>query len=95
MTVARLDAVDAGLPRAISLFQRDRCFDENATRLSDRITVRLDGVELDEVTSYDVDLGKVVRRKRRQDGSFILSQGEPTYEELGGEVEVRWKAGAA
>lgn len=91
MSASRLDAVDRGLPRRLSVLPSDRHYDDGAKRLSDRIAVVLDGVELEEICSYDVDKGEVVRRRRTGSGSFILDErGIPTLERLGGHVEVRW-----
>jgi hypothetical protein len=90
MSSVRLDAVDRGLPRRLSTNPEDRSYDEAATRLSDRISIMLDGVELPEVASYDVDKGFITRRIRR-DGAFILDgKGVPAHETLRGSVEVRW-----
>lgn len=91
MSINRLDAVDSGLPRRLSVLSTDPHYDQAAKRLSDKIAVVLDGVELEEVCSYDVDKGEVVRRRRTSGGAFILdNQGIPTVERLGGHVEVRW-----
>lgn len=96
MSASRLDAVDRGLPRRLSVCSSDPGYDANAKKLSDRIAVFLDGVELPEVASYDVDRGMVTRRVRRADNSFILDeQGVPALEVLGGHVEVRWSKESA
>lgn len=95
MSAARLDAVDEGLPRRLSTLSGDLHYDEGAKRLSDRIAVMLDGVELDEVSSYDADSGRIVRRRRHHDGSLVLEEGVPTFETLKGVVEVRWSKGSA
>jgi hypothetical protein len=95
VSAARIDAVDKGLPRRLSTRSCDRDFDEAAGRLSDRIAVMLDGVELAEVAAYDADNGRIVRRKRGKDNSLILDeQGVPSFEVLTGEVEVRWSKGS-
>lgn len=91
MIGGRLDAVDAGLPRRVSTRPNDPHFDKLACRLSDRIAVLLDGCELEDVASWDVDACEVVRVKLRRDGSVLTDEaGLPTYERLRGIVEVRW-----
>jgi hypothetical protein len=91
VSAARLDAVDRGLPRRLSTCADDPAYDERAARLSDRIAVFLDGVELQEVASWDVDRGSVTRKIRREDGRPLCDEkGHPAYETLGGHVEVRW-----
>ena len=97
MSTARLDAVDRGIPRRLSVRKQDRFYDgEVAARLSDRIAVILNGNELPEVASWDVDKGEILGRVRRKDGSFILDgDGVPTLELMRGEVEVRWKKESA
>lgn len=95
MSTARLDAVDPGVPRRLSVRRGDPHFDDRALRLSDRIAVYLDGVELPEVSAWDVDKGLVIRRKHHADGTLVLSGGVPVHEELGGHVEVRWSKGSA
>jgi hypothetical protein len=91
MSTARLNAVDKGLPRRLSLHRNDPHYDPKAERLSDRVAVLIDGVELAECASWDVDKGVVTRRYRNHDGHFVFDdQGLPRLETLKGEVEVRW-----
>jgi hypothetical protein len=96
VSTTRIDAVSQGLPRRLSLRKGERGYDPNAHKLSDRIAVLMNGEELPECTSYDVDAGEVMRRCRRADGSFILdAEGVPALEVLKGIVEVRWSKGSA
>jgi hypothetical protein len=90
-----MDAVDRGIPRRFSCRPHDPFFDQGlVARMSDRVAVLLDGVELAEVTSWDVDKGEIVRRARRPDGNFMLDErGACTFERLNGAVEVRWLPG--
>lgn len=95
MTPSLLDAVDKGIPRRLSARRDDRYFDqEMVARMSDRVAVLLDGVELAEVASWDVEKGEVIRRRRNHDGGFMLDEtGTVTFERLTGRVEVRWLKG--
>jgi hypothetical protein len=93
VSAARLHAVDRGIPRRLSVRKSDRFHDpEIVARLDDKVAVLLDGRELPEVTSWDVDAGEITRRVRRDDGSFIFdTDGVPALEVMSGSVEVRWK----
>jgi hypothetical protein len=92
VTGAAFAQVDRGIPRKLSTKPGDRFYDaEVIGKLSDKIAVLFNGQELPEVASYDVDEGRVTRRRRRE-GCYVLDeQGVPTLETLRGEVEVRWK----
>lgn len=91
MAPPSLTAVGAGLPERLSALQSDARYDARAKGLSGRIDVLLDGKVLDEVSTYDVPAGEVMRKQRRRDGSVILDdRGIPTFELLKGKVEVRW-----
>jgi hypothetical protein len=93
MSAARLHAVDRGIPRRLSVRKSDRFHDpEIVARLNDKVAVLLDGRELPEVTSWDVDKGVVTRRYRNHDGEFVRDEaGIPLLERVTGSVEVRWK----
>lgn len=95
MSVASLDAVDRGIPRRLSARCDDRFFDQGmVARMHDRVSVFLDGVELPEVTSWDVDKGEIVRPIRDGDGTFVTDEtGAHTFVRLKGAVEVRWIPG--
>lgn len=92
MTVATLDAVDKGIPRRLSARPGDRFFDPGmVARLDERIAVMLDGRELADVASWDVDKGEIVRILRRYDGTATLDEsGAAATETRRDRVEVRW-----
>lgn len=84
-------AVDDGLPRRASLRKTDGHFVEDLGKYSDRIAVLLNGRELTEVTSWDVDTGEVVQMRRNRNGDPITDEnGAPTFMIYRGRVEVRW-----
>jgi hypothetical protein len=97
VSVASLDAVDRGIPRRLSARHEDRFFDQGmVARLTDRVAVLLDGVELEVVASYDVEKGEIVRQRRDSSGRAIIDEmGTPAFETLKGVVEVRWSKGSA
>jgi hypothetical protein len=75
MSAARLHAVDRGIPRRLSVRKSDRFHDpEIVARLNDKVAVLLDGRELPEVTSWDVDSGEITRRYRNHDGEFMRDE---------------------
>jgi hypothetical protein len=82
--------VDPGLPRRLSARKGHPHYDAAAEGLSDRVDVFLDGKRLDEVTAWDVDLGRIDRHARDAAGRLILERGAPTFETAYGHVEVRW-----
>ncbi|MEO6360251.1 MAG: hypothetical protein ABIO43_06725, partial [Sphingomicrobium sp.] len=91
MSAVSISAVDAGLPRTLSVRRDDPAFDKAAHRLTDRIDVLLNGQVLPEVASYDVDARTIVRVRRHDDGRPVLDEsGLPRHETLRGDVEVRW-----
>lgn len=85
------DFVDKGLPRRLSARKGDPHYDGRAEALSDKVDVILDGEVLAEVTSCDVDIGRIERRARGENGQLILDRGVPTFETSYGHVEVRWR----
>ena len=91
----KLSLVGPGLPERLSVLQGDVRYDEKAKSLSDRIDVFLDATLLEEVATYDVPAGKIVRQRRSySDGALILDErGVPELETLKGKVEVRWQRG--
>ena len=97
MSAARLNAVDEGLPRRLSVVRSFPNYDHEAKhRLSGRISIYLDGKELAEVAAWDVDEGWIARNRRYRDGALTLdSEGLPVIETLRGVVEVRWSKGSA
>ena len=96
MSVARLNAVDEGLPRSVSVLRSHPNYDHRAESLSSRISVYIDGLELPEVAVWDVDAGWVIRNRRYKNGAPALDgDGLPILETLRGTVEVRWSRGSA
>lgn len=91
MSPPKLTLVDGGLPECLSVLQSDANYDEKAKDLSGRIDVILDGRVLDEVSTYDVGGGFIVRQRRDLHGKLMLERGVPVLEVLKGKVEVRWR----
>ena len=85
--------VGAGLPLALSARKGDRHYDPRAQALT--IDVLIDGTVLDQVVSYDIVAGTIVRLQRDESGRAIVRRGQLVDEVLHGQVEVRWTRAAA
>jgi hypothetical protein len=79
---------DLQIPRAASWNSQSPLYDASASRWSPKIEIFLDGRQIHEVVSYDVDQG-AVRVHRLRDGRPFVEADEVASEILHGKVEIR------